>query len=92
VLIGRDRDRETVEKQLHGLGVHVRQHEREGIVRPRLDRREDVGEREALVGETGRALAALPPDMTRAALLSNARLVLEEQADTLSFVRRLNFI
>ena len=55
----------------------------------RLDRGEDIGEREALVAQARRALTAPPPDVTGPPLLSNARLVpgsspgqaLEEQAD-----------
>jgi hypothetical protein len=71
---------------LHGFGRHFGHDKREGVVGPRLDGREDVGEREALVGETRRALAARPPDVADAALLADARLVLEEQPDALAFM------
>jgi len=80
MLILADRLGEAVEKQLHRLGVHVGQDQREGIVRAGFDSREDVGEREALVGNAARSLAALPPDVACAALLADARFILEEQA------------
>lgn len=51
VLVLSQRGREAIEEQLHRLGVGVRQHEREAVVGAGLDRREDVGEREALVGQ-----------------------------------------
>jgi hypothetical protein len=51
---------------------------------------EDIGENEPLIAKPRRALAGLPPDMANAALLAGARLVLEEQADALIFVRTLN--
>jgi len=46
----------------------------------------------ALVEEAGRALAALPPDVADASLLSNARLVLEIEAKSLVFMRMLYFL
>jgi hypothetical protein len=76
---------------LHRLGVDVRHDEGKGVVGTGLDGREDVGEREALIAKSGRALAALPPDMARSAFLPDPRLVLEEQADLLIFMRTLNF-
>ena len=88
VLVVIDRRREAIEEQLHRLGVHVGQDQREGIVGSRLycHCREDIGEREALIGYPTRALASLPPDMAGTALLADPRLVLEEDADT-PFVR-----
>jgi hypothetical protein len=69
----------------------VRQHEREAVIRAGLYGREDVGEGEAPVAEARRSLAAPPPDVARPALLADARLVLEEEADALVFMRTLNF-
>jgi hypothetical protein len=83
VLVLFDRRAEAVEEQLHRLGVHVGQDQREGVVGAGLDRGEDVGEREALVGDAAWAFAALPPDMAGAAFLADPRLVLEEDADAL---------
>ena len=91
VLVVADRRGELIEELLHRLGIGVRQHEREGIVGAGLDGCEDVGEREALVAQARRALASLPPDAADAALLSDAGLVLEEQADALVFMRTLKF-
>jgi hypothetical protein len=82
---------EAVEELLHRLGIDVRHDEREGVVGAGLDGGEDVGEREALVAQSRWALAALPPDMAGSALLPDAGLVLEEVADTLVFMRVLNF-
>ena len=93
-----DRRREAIEEFLHRLGIDVWQDERESVVGAGLDGCEDVGEREALVAQAGRALTAPPPDVTGPPLLSNARLVpgsspgqaLEEQADAL-FICMLKF-
>ena len=69
MLVVGKRGGEVVEEELHGLGVGVRQYEREGSVpeaRRRHDvgaglhGREDVGEREAPVGEARRPFAAPP--------------------------------
>jgi hypothetical protein len=57
----------------------MRQDQREGIVGAGLDGREDVGEREAPVGDASWPLAAPPPDMARSPFLSDARLVLKEE-------------
>ena len=91
VLVVADRRSEAVEEHLHRLGIHVRHDEREGVVGAGLDGCEDVGEREALVAEPRRALAAPPPDVAGAPLLADARLVLEEEADALVFMRTLKF-
>ena len=91
VLVVSNRGCEAIEEDLHRLGVGVGQHECEAVVGAGLDGREDVGEGEALVGEARRSLAALPPDVARASLLADARLVLEEEADTLAFMRTLKF-
>ena len=82
---------EVVEELLHRLGVGVGQNEGEAVVGARLNASKDVGEREALVAEPGWALAPLPPDMTGPTLLADPRLVLEEQADVLIFMRILKF-
>jgi len=60
-----------------------RQDQGESVVGPGLHCGEDVGEREALVDDATRPLAAFPPDMTGPALLADPRLVLEEHADAL---------
>ena len=78
VLIFGDRHCEAIEELLHGFGVHIRHDEGEAIIRAGLDGCKNVGEREALIGETRRTLAARPPDVTGPALLSDARFVLEE--------------
>jgi hypothetical protein len=70
----------------------VRHDEGEAVVGAGLDGREDVGEREALVAQARRALAAPPPDVERASLLADARLVLEEEPDALASMRTLNFL
>jgi hypothetical protein len=62
------------------------QHQREGIIRTRLDGGIDVGEGVALVGAAGRALAAREPAVADAALLANARLVLEHQPDAFAWM------
>ena len=69
----------------------MRHDQRKRVVGAGLDGRDDGGEREALVGEARRALPSLPPDVGGASLLSEARLVLEEQADVLIFMCTLNF-
>ena len=76
---------------MHCLSAYRGQHQREGIVGAGLDRREDVGEREALIAQAWWALAAFPPDPTDATFLANPRLVLEKQANALVFMRMLNF-
>ena len=91
MLVVRERCREAIEKKLHRLGVGVRQHECEAVVGSGLDGREDGGEREALVGEARRSLAASPPYVAGAPFLSDSRLVLEEEADAFAFMRTLNF-
>jgi hypothetical protein len=91
VLVLVERRREAIEEELHRLGVGVRQDERETVVRAGLYGREDVGEREALVAQARRSLAPPPPDVARPALLPDACLVLEEEAEALRFMRTLNF-
>ena len=81
----------AVEEGLHGCRIGVGHHQCEGIVRARLNGSEDIGEGEALIAEPRRTLSAPPPDMANVALLADARLVLEEQAKALIFVRTLNF-
>ena len=73
---------QSVEEDLHRRRIRIGHHEREGVVCARLYGREDIGEGETPVAEPLRALAALPPDMADAALLTDARLVLEEQAES----------
>jgi len=63
---------------LHCRRIGIRHDEGEGIIRPRLDGREDVGEGETLVAEPRRALTPLPPDMADPAFLANPRLILKE--------------
>ena len=85
-----DRFRELVEEGLHCRRIGIGHDESEGIIRARLDGREDVGEGETLVTEPRWALAPLPPDMADTAFLANPRLVLEKQAYALIFMRTLN--
>ena len=81
----------AVEEGLHRRRIGIGHHQRESVVRAWLHGREDIGEGEAPIAEPRRTLAALPPDMADAALLADARLVLEEQAKALAFMRILNF-
>jgi len=83
--------REAVQEHLHRRSIGIGHHQCEGVVRARLDGGEDIGKGKALVAKPRRALAALPPDMADAAFLADAGLVLEEQADTLVFMRTLKF-
>ena len=76
----------AVKEGLHRRRIGIGHHQRESIVRARLDGRKDVGEGEALIAKPRRALSALPPDMTDTALLTDARLVLEEQAKAFAFM------
>ncbi len=91
VLVVGDRGGEAIEELLHRLGIGPRHHQSEGVVGAGLDGGEDVGEREALVGKAWRALAPRPPDVADAALLADARLILEEQPNPLAFMRTLKF-
>jgi hypothetical protein len=90
VFVVADRGREVVEELLHRLGIRIRHHECEGVVGAGLDRGKDVGERKALVAQTRRALTTRPPNVAGSPFLSDARLVLEKEADALIFVRTLN--
>ena len=80
-----------IEELLHRLGVRVRHDEREAVIGAGFHGCENVGECEALVAKAGRALAAFPPHVAGSALLPDARLVLEEETNTLLFMRTLNF-
>ena len=91
MLVLRDRRREAIEEFLHRLGIDVWQDERESVVCAGLHGCEDVGERKALVAQARWTLAALPPDVADAALLADARLILEEQPNPLVFMRTLKF-
>jgi hypothetical protein len=68
--------RKAVEEGLHCRRIGIGHHQCEGIVRARFNGSKDVGEGEALVAN--------------AAFLTDARLVLEDQAKALTFVRTLN--
>ena len=91
MLAGADGFGEGVEKRLHSRSVRVRQDQREGIICTGLDGGVDVGGDVALVAEARRSFTAFPPDMTDAALLADPRFILEIQAQTLVFMRVLNF-
>jgi hypothetical protein len=91
VLAVRDRLGECVEKRLHCDPVGVGQDQRERVVGAGLDGGVDVGVDIALIEQARRSLAALPPDVADAALLPDARLVLEIEAQALVFKRTLNF-
>jgi hypothetical protein len=90
VLLGK-RFGEAIKKHLHRCRIGIRQHKCEGMISARLNGSEDVGKGEAFIAQARRALAPLPPDVADAALLADARLVLEEQAKALVFMRMLNF-
>ena len=92
VLVVSDRLGEGVEKHLHARAVRIRQNQREGVVRAGLYRRVDVGVHITLIEQARRSLTALPPDVADAALLPDARLVLEIEAQALVFMRTLNFL
>ena len=77
---------------MHRRRIGIGHHQREGVVCARLNGSEDIGEGEALIAKPWRAASPLPPDMAGAAFLANARLVLEEQAEALAFIRTLNFL
>ena len=91
MLIVIDGGRKPVQELLHRMRVRVGQHKREAVVGARFDGCEDVGEREAIVDEARRTLAAPPPDVARSPLLTDPRLVLEKEADALASMRMLNF-
>ena len=80
----------AVEEGLHRDRIGIGHHQSKSIISARLHGGEDIGESEAPVAKPRRPLAALPPDMADAALLADARLVLEEQAQALILVRTLN--
>jgi hypothetical protein len=71
---------------LHCRRIGIGHHQRESIARAWLHGCEDVGEGEAPVAQPRPTLPALPPDMTNATLLTDARLVLEEQAKAFAFM------
>lgn len=73
-----DRRRETIKKLLHCSGIDLWHHKGEGIVRKRLYRREQIGEGKALISQTRRPLAPDVPAAADAALLPDARFVLEK--------------
>lgn len=81
-----NRVREAVEKGLHRHRRYLGEHEGERIVGAGLDRAENVSERIALIGGTGRALAPDEPAVADAALLADPRFILEKQADTLAWM------
>ena len=85
VVIG-DGFRKAVKEGLHRRRVGIGHHQREGVVGAGLYGGEDIGEGEAPVAKPWRPLPALPPDMADAALLADARFVLEEQAQALAFM------
>ena len=76
----------AVEEGLHRRRIGIGHHQRKGIICAGLYGSEDIGEGEALVAEPRRTLSAPPPDMTNAALLADARLVLEKQAKAFAFM------
>ena len=91
MLVAIDGGREAVQELLHRIRVRVGQNKGEAVIGAGLDSREDVGKREAIVGEAWRTLAASPPDVARAPLLADPSFVLEKEADALAFMRTLNF-
>ena len=86
MLVPRDGLGKAVEEVLHRRRIGVGHHQRKRVVCTWLHGCEDIGEGEAPVAKARRTLAALPPDMTDAALLADARFVLEEQAQALALM------
>ncbi len=86
-----DRRGERIEGSLHARAVRFRQDQCERIVGAGLCRRVDVGIDVALIEKPRRPLTAPPPDVAGTALLPDARLVLEEQPQSLIFVCALYF-
>jgi hypothetical protein len=86
VLVGPDRRRETVDVKLHAEGIHVRQHQREGIVCSRLDGTVDVGECITLIGYTRWPLAPCEPAAADTAFLADPSFILEENPQALVFM------
>jgi hypothetical protein len=81
----------AVEEGLHRRRIGIGHEQGESVISAWLHGRENIGEGEAPIAEPWRTLPALPPDMTDAALLADARLVLEEKTKALLFMRTLNF-
>ena len=81
---------ETIEENLHRLGVGIWQHERKTGVGAGLHARENISEREAPIAQAWRPFAALPPDMAGPAFLADARLILKERPDALILICTLN--
>lgn len=86
VLIGLYRLRVGIEEELHRPRRHLGQNQREGVVRSRFAGGKEVGEGEAIVGKARRALAFRVPAVADAALLPDARLILEDDAQALAFM------
>lgn len=74
---------EGVEEQARRPCGDLRQHEGEILAGQGSHRTEDVGPLVAAVAQARRSLAAAPPAMTDAALVADARLVLEPQLQAL---------
>ena len=82
---------ELVEELLHRVRIGIGHDKGEAVIRAGLHCGEDIGEGEAPVAKPWRTLAARPPDVADAAFLADAGFILEKQADTLVFMRTLNF-
>jgi hypothetical protein len=63
---------------LHRWRIGIGHDESKGIIRTRLDGREDIGVGEALVAKPRRPLPSLPPDVADTTFLANPRLILKE--------------
>lgn len=81
--VGRKRCGEAVEEHLHGHGRDLRQHQAGALAGGGLHGGEHVGEAEALVGQTRRAVAPQPPGVARAPLLADPGFILEPERDAL---------
>jgi hypothetical protein len=90
MLVTTDGGGEAVEKLLHCGGVHFGHDECEGSVGAGLNAGENIGECETIAGDARRPLPARPPDAARPSLLSDARFALDEQPQTLVFMRTLS--
>jgi hypothetical protein len=81
MIVGRQGLGEFCQKEVHGDGGHRGQDEGEFGTGGGFDGGEDIGPVEATVAEARRSLSLRPPTMAGPPFLSDARFILEEQAD-----------
>ena len=83
MLVGGKLSGEAVQKVLHRELVRARHHPGVSLVRAGADGGEQIGECEAIVGLAGWTLSLPIPAVRDAALLADARLVLEPERQAL---------